>query len=82
MPGEESGRTFSVSHDLAFQLKSLLAVSSPLSTKHAQRVRRIAVLPFVNIEPLRGESRFQHLLDRIRPEWERFTPAFGSFAEA
>jgi serine/threonine protein kinase len=28
------------------------------------------------LEPLRGEPRFQHLLDRIRPEWERFVPRF------
>jgi tetratricopeptide (TPR) repeat protein len=26
------------------------------------------------LEPLRGELRFQRLLDRIRPEWERFVP--------
>jgi alkanesulfonate monooxygenase SsuD/methylene tetrahydromethanopterin reductase-like flavin-dependent oxidoreductase (luciferase family) len=28
------------------------------------------------LEPLRGEPRFQRLLDRIRPEWERFVPRF------
>ena len=33
------------------------------------------------LEPLRGDSRFRHLLDRIRPQWERFTPAFGSFVQ-
>ena len=27
-------------------------------------------------EPLRGELRFRRLLDRIRPEWERFVPRF------
>jgi non-specific serine/threonine protein kinase len=26
------------------------------------------------LQPLRGEPRFQRLLDRIRPEWERFVP--------
>jgi hypothetical protein len=31
--------------------------------------------PFV--EPLRGELRFQRLLDRVKPEWERFEPRFG-----
>jgi hypothetical protein len=28
------------------------------------------------LQPLRGEPRFQRLLDRIRPEWERFVPRF------
>jgi len=28
-------------------------------------------------EPLRGELRFQRLLDRVKPEWERFEPRFG-----
>jgi hypothetical protein len=28
------------------------------------------------LEGLRAEPRFQRLLDRIRPEWERFTPRF------
>lgn len=28
------------------------------------------------LEPLRGEPRFQRLLDRIHPEWERFVPRF------
>ena len=28
------------------------------------------------LEPLRGELRFRRLLDRIRPEWERFVPRF------
>jgi serine/threonine protein kinase/tetratricopeptide (TPR) repeat protein len=30
------------------------------------------------LEGLRAEPRFQRLLDRIRPEWERFTPRFQS----
>ena len=25
---------------------------------------------------LRGEPRFQRLLDRVRPEWEAFVPRF------
>jgi serine/threonine protein kinase len=28
-------------------------------------------------EPLRGELRFRRLLDRVKPEWERFEPRFG-----
>jgi len=28
------------------------------------------------LEPLRGEPRFRRLLERIRPEWERFVPRF------
>ena len=28
------------------------------------------------LESLRGEPRFQRLLDRIHPEWERFVPRF------
>ena len=28
------------------------------------------------LQPLRAEPRFQRLLDRIRPEWERFVPHF------
>ena len=28
-------------------------------------------------EPLRGDLRFQRLLDRVKPEWERFEPRFG-----
>jgi hypothetical protein len=28
------------------------------------------------LQPLRGEPRFQRLLDRVRPEWERFVPRF------
>ncbi len=28
------------------------------------------------LEPPRGEPRFQRLLDRIHPEWERFVPRF------
>ena len=28
------------------------------------------------LQPLRGEPRFQRLLDRVRPEWERFVPHF------
>lgn len=28
------------------------------------------------LQPLRTEPRFQRLLDRIRPEWERFVPRF------
>jgi tetratricopeptide (TPR) repeat protein len=28
------------------------------------------------LQPLRGQPRFQRLLDRIRPEWERFVPRF------
>ncbi len=28
------------------------------------------------LEGIRREARFQRLLDRIRPEWERFTPRF------
>ena len=30
------------------------------------------------LQPLRGEPRFQRLLDCIRPEWERFVPRFPS----
>lgn len=32
------------------------------------------------LAPLRGEPRFQRLLDRVRPEWERFVPRFQSSA--
>jgi hypothetical protein len=28
------------------------------------------------LQPLRGEPRFQGLLDRVRPQWERFVPLF------
>ena len=28
------------------------------------------------LQSLRGEPRFQRLLDRVRPEWERFVPRF------
>ena len=28
------------------------------------------------LQPLRGEPRFQRLLERVRPEWERFVPRF------
>ncbi len=28
------------------------------------------------LQRLRGELRFQRLLDRIEPEWERFVPRF------
>ncbi len=30
------------------------------------------------LQPLRGEPRFQRLLDRVHPEWERFVPRFQS----
>lgn len=30
------------------------------------------------LENLRGESRFQDLIERIRPQWEQFVPRFGS----
>ena len=28
------------------------------------------------LERLRGDPRFQRLLDRVRPEWESFVPRF------
>lgn len=32
------------------------------------------------LEPLRGDPRFQRLLDRVRPEWESFVPRFEASA--
>lgn len=32
------------------------------------------------LQSLRGEPRFQRLLDRVRPEWERFVPRFQAGA--
>jgi len=29
-------------------------------------------------EPLGGQLRFQRLLDRVKPQWERFEPRFGA----
>ena len=32
------------------------------------------------LQPLRDEARFQRLLDRVQPEWERFVPRFRAEA--
>jgi hypothetical protein len=33
------------------------------------------------LQSIRGEARFQRLLDRIRPQWESFVPRFKASSD-